>query len=211
MAGEVFVAADSFKALTKSVEAAIADFHKKEPLAKGISREALRESVTQFISADVFNAVITNLHSSGAAAIDKDTIRLASHKTELSDEEAALSGKILVSYIDARLEPSRLDEVLDRAVGGTRFSRTDARKFFQLHLDSGDIVKIDDEFYFAKSEIDNLVSRLRQFADTTDARLIDVAKFKELAGVSRKYAIPLLEYFDRERITRRAADKRLIL
>ncbi|MGB7201207.1 MAG: selenocysteine-specific translation elongation factor [Pyrinomonadaceae bacterium] len=211
VAGEVFVAADSFKALTKSVEAALADFHKKEPLAKGISREALRESVTQFISADVFNAVITTLHSSSAVVIDKDTIRLAAHKTELSDEEAALSGKILASYIDARLEPSRLDEVLDRAVGGTRFSRTDARKFLQLHLDSGDIVKIDDDFYFAKSEIDKLVSRLRQFADTTDARLIDVAKFKELAGVSRKYAIPLLEYFDRERITRRAADKRLIL
>lgn len=211
VAGEVLVTADSFKALTKSVEAALADFHKKEPLAKGISREALRESVTQFVSADVFNAVITTLHSSGAAAIDKDTIRLAAHKTELSDEEAALSGKILASYIDARLEPSRLDEVLDQAIGSTRFSRTDARKFFQLHLDSGDIVKIADEFYFAKSEIDKLVSRLRQFADTTDARLIDVAKFKELAGVSRKYAIPLLEYFDRERITRRAADKRLIL
>ena len=211
VAGEVFVTADSFKALTKSVEAAIADFHKKEPLAKGISREALREKIAAYLPLDVFNAVITGLHSSCTVVIDKDTIRLAAHKTELSDEEAALSGKILASYIDARLEPSRLDEVLDQAIGSTRFSRTDARKFFQLHLDSGDIVKLADDFYFSKSEIDKLVSRLRQFADTTDARLIDVAKFKELAGVSRKYAIPLLEYFDRERITRRAGDKRLIL
>ena len=211
VAGEVFVTADSFKALTKSVEAAIADFHKKEKLAKGISREALREKIAAYLPLDVFSAVITGLHSSGTVVIDKDTIRLAAHKTELSDEEAALSGKILASYIDARLEPSRLDEVLDQAIGSTRFSRTDARKFFQLHLDSGDIVKLADDFYFSKSEINKLVSRLRQFADTTDARLIDVAKFKELAGVSRKYAIPLLEYFDRERITRRAGDKRLIL
>lgn len=211
VAGDTFVAADSFKALARSVEAALDDFHKKEPLAKGISREALRESIDRFMSADVFNAVIGQLASSGSIVLDKDTVRLAAHKTELSKEEASLSEKILASYVNARLAPSRLDDVLAEAVAGTRFLRTDARKFFQINLDAGRIVKINDEFYFAKSEIDNLIVRLREFADATDDRLIDVAKFKELAGVSRKYAIPLLEYFDRERVTRRAGDKRVIL
>lgn len=210
VAGETFVRADSFNELMNSIEAVLGDFHQKEPLAKGISREALRDALPRSVSADAFNAAITNLHSSRAIVIDKDTIRLASHKTELTDEEATLSDKILASYIDARLEPQRLDDTLDDAITGTRFSRTDARKFFQLHLDAGTIVKIAEEMYFAKSEIDKLVSQLRSFAATTSDRLIDVAKFKELAGVSRKYAIPLLEYFDRERVTRRAGDKRLI-
>jgi len=64
---------------------------------------------------------------------------------------------------------------------------------------------------FHRDALGGLVAALRDYAARTPERLIDVAAFKELSGVSRKYAIPLLEYFDRERITRRAGDKRLIL
>lgn len=209
-AGEKFVETARFDALKKSVESAINLFHKREPLAKGISRESLREKSAAHLPIDVFNAVITTLNSSGIIVVDKDAIRLAAHKTELSDEEAVLTEKILRSYLNAKLEPIRLDTALDQAIAGTKFSRANARKFFQLHLDSGAIVKVTDEFYFAKSVLDKLVAELRQFADSGADRLVDVAKFKELAGVSRKYAIPLLEYFDREKITRRAGDKRVI-
>ena len=87
----------------------------------------------------------------------------------------------------------------------------EARKFFKRFLDSGEIVKVTDEFYFSRTAIDQLVATLRKYADGTMDRLIDVARFKEIAGVSRKYAIPLLEYFDRSRVTQRAGDKRIIL
>ena len=77
--------------------------------------------------------------------------------------------------------------------------------------DSGEIVQISNDFYFSKPVIDGLISRLRTFASTAPERLIDVPRFKDLAGVSRKYAIPLLEYFDREKVTARRGDKRHIL
>lgn len=211
VAGDRFVAAEIFETLMKSIESAIDNFHKKEPLAKGISRESLRENIAAYLPLDVFNAVITGLQASGTAVIDRDVIKLSTYKTELSEADAAVSSKILESYTEARLEPQRLDDTLDQTIAGTRFSRVDARKFFQRHLDSGDIVKVTDEFYFAKTVIDKLITQIRAFADSGDDRLIDVAKFKELAGVSRKYAIPLLEYFDREKITQRAGDKRIIL
>jgi len=210
-AGERFITTKNFDALKNSVESTINKFHKSEPLAKGISRETLRENASPFVPVEVFNAVITGLHASGDIIIDRDVLRLTAHKTELSDVEANLSDKILTSYLNARLEPPRLDEALDAAIAGTRFLRIDARKFFQLHLDTGNIVKVTGEFYFAKSVIDKLVAQLRAFADTSSDRLIDVAKFKELAVVTRKYAIPLLEYFDREKVTQRAGDKRMIL
>jgi selenocysteine-specific elongation factor len=71
---------------------------------------------------------------------------------------------------------------------------------------------VSNELLFHREALNLLASRLREYAaNETRDRLIDVAKFKELAGVSRKYAIPLLEFLDRERITRRAGDKRLIL
>lgn len=80
-----------------------------------------------------------------------------------------------------------------------------------MKLNSGELIKITDEFWFARAPIDNLISALRDHADRTEDRTIDVAKFKEIACVSRKYAIPLLEFFDRERITVRKGDKRIVL
>ncbi|HEY2846917.1 MAG TPA: SelB C-terminal domain-containing protein, partial [Pyrinomonadaceae bacterium] len=64
---------------------------------------------------------------------------------------------------------------------------------------------------FSRAAIDDAVQKVKDFADATSDRLIDVPKFKELTGVSRKYAIPLLEYLDSERVTRRAGDKRVVI
>jgi selenocysteine-specific elongation factor len=72
---------------------------------------------------------------------------------------------------------------------------------------SGELVLVTPEFFFPAKTIDALRSKLKGLADKS----IDVAKFKDLAGVSRKYAIPLLEYFDRTHVTRRVGDKREIL
>jgi selenocysteine-specific elongation factor len=77
-------------------------------------------------------------------------------------------------------------------------------------VNDGNVVKVSEEFYFSRAAIDELIGKLRTIADASD-RLIDVPRFKDVAGISRKYAIPLLEYFDREKITRRAGDKRIIL
>jgi selenocysteine-specific elongation factor len=78
-------------------------------------------------------------------------------------------------------------------------------------LDSGELAKVTDEFYFSRTALDELTRKLGKFARGSEGRLIDVAGFKDLAGVSRKYAIPLLEYFDREKVTARSCDKRIIL
>ncbi len=73
-------------------------------------------------------------------------------------------------------------------------------------------MSVSREYYFHREALDQLTKSLRDYASQHEPeRLIDVATFKDLAGVSRKYAIPLLEYFDRERVTRRAGDRRIIL
>ncbi|MEO7658615.1 MAG: selenocysteine-specific translation elongation factor [Pyrinomonadaceae bacterium] len=206
-----FVTTSTFKAISARAENAISEFHKREPLAKGISREALREKVFARVPPEIFQTVVASLESAGRIVLDKEVIRLAAYQTILSPQAAALSEKIIQEYRAAKLEVPKLDDFLAASISGTGFTVQDARKFFQLFLDSGEIVKVTDDFYFAKTSIDELSELIRQFAAKTTDRLIDVAKFKELAGISRKYAIPLLEYYDRERITRRAGDKRLIL
>lgn len=210
-AGGRFLGAEKFAELGRLVENAVADFHKADPLAKGIGRETVREKLFAFLPDEVFQAVLSDLATRGAIVLDRDTVSSSTHRTELSPDEQALSERILVSYRDAVLEVPKFPDVLIEAVAGTHFSTQDARKLFQMFLDSGEIVKVREEFYFYKPVIDALVEKLRNFAAASSDRMIDMAKFKDLAGVSRKYAIPLLEYFDRERVTYRRGDVRYII
>ena len=82
----------------------------------------------------------------------------------------------------------------------------------QLLIDERKLVRIQGQMFMHARVIEDLKMKLLNYASQHEPeRLIDVAAFKDLARVSRKYAIPLLEYFDREQVTRRAGDKRLIL
>ncbi|MCU1289738.1 MAG: selB [Acidobacteria bacterium] len=210
-ANAYFVARTPFENLKQKTLAEIEVFHAKEPLARGILRETLREKIYAHLPPEIFKSVLTNLEKDKTIAAEKDIVRLAAHNLELSADEKLLRQRLANIYKTAKLEVPKLEDALNEAIRNTKSTRETARKIFQLFLNSGEIVKITEEFYFIKPEIDALITRLRDFAAKSPDRLIDVSAFKDLAGISRKYAIPLLEYFDRERITRRAVDKRLIL
>lgn len=206
-----YIARNPFENLKTGTLAEIENFHKKEPLAKGILRETLREKIFANLSPEIFKTVLLNLEKENKIAAEKDIVRLSSHHLELSGDEKALRDRLEKIYKLTKLEVPKLEDVLLEAIKNTKSDKNHARKIFQLLLNSGKIVKVTDEFYFARNEIDILIAKLKAFAAKSSDRQIDVPKFKEIAGISRKYAIPLLEYFDRERITRRAGDKRLIL
>lgn len=205
------VARTPFENLKAKTLSEIENFHRKEPLQKGILRETLREKVFARLAPEIFKSVLAHLEIEKKIVAEKDFVRSADHNLELSGEEKNLREKLSQIYRTAKLEVPKLDDALAEAIKGTKADKNHARKIFQLLLNAGEIVKITDEFYFAKSEIETLTAKLKNFANNSPDRLIDVPAFKDLAGISRKYAIPLLEYFDRERITRRAGDKRLIL
>ena len=206
-----FIARTPFENLKTKTLAEIENHHRREPLSRGILRETLREKIFAHLAPEIFKATIQSLEKENKIASEKDIVRHVSHSLELSDEEKALRERLRKIYRTAKLEAPKLEDALVEAANGTKLNRATARKIFQLLLNSGEIVKVTDEFYFAKEAMDELIKNLKDFAGKTPDRLIDVAAFKDLAGVSRKYAIPLLEYFDRERVTRRAGDKRLVL
>jgi selenocysteine-specific elongation factor len=208
VADKIYLARTPFENLKAKTLTEITNFHKKEPLAKGILRETLREKIFSHLPVEVFRKVVEN---SVEIVAEKDFIRLATHTHELTQEEKIISERILRIYSMAKLEVPTLEVVLNQTISGTKANPQTARKVFQLFLNKGEILKVTDEFYFLSVEISALIKQLKDFADKTNDRLIDVPTFKDIAKVSRKYAIPLLEYFDRERITRRAGDKRLIL
>jgi selenocysteine-specific elongation factor len=101
--------------------------------------------------------------------------------------------------------------LLKNAADASKISVDTARKLLQQLFDSGEIVRISPEFAVSKTVLNGLIEKLRASAAALPGRLIDVPSFKDIAGVSRKYAIPLLEYFDQQKITARRGDKRLVL
>jgi len=186
-------------------------FHKREPLARGMLRETLRERVFARSQPEVFVAVIANLENERAIIIEREMIRTSDHSVALSDEDLGLQQKLEDLYLRAGVEAPTVDEALTKA-GIEPNQQQQAKRLLQLLLNSGRIVRVANDMYMHQQTISELTKRLLTFADQHEPeRLIDVPTFKNLAGVSRKYAIPLLEYFDRERVSRRAGDKRLIL
>jgi selenocysteine-specific elongation factor len=210
-AGGVYLSHESFAQLSRGVVAELEAHHKREPLARGMLRETLREKLFAHSLPEVFGAVIARLEASGDVVSEKDVIRSSAHRVDLTDKDAKLSDQIEKLYRDAGVEAPSLDEVMGRA-GVAASQRSQARKILQLLLDNGKLVRVQGDMFMHAHVVQDLKTKLQAYAAQHEPdRLIDVAAFKNLAGVSRKYAIPLLEYFDREHVTRRAGDKRLIL
>src|SRR5690349_4477819 len=210
-AGGVYLANESFDQLSRDVVAELDRFHKREPLARGMLRETLREKLFARALPEVFSAVIGRLEVKGEVTSEKDVIRLSSHRVDLTDQDAKLSEQIEKIYLDSGVEAPSLDEAMTRAhVAPTQ--RAQARKILQLLIDGRKLIRVHGDMFMHAKAIEDLKKKLLDYgAQHEPDRLIDVPTFKNLAGVSRKYAIPLLEYFDREQLTRRAGDKRLIL
>ena len=210
-ANGVFIARKHFDALAAKTLAEVEDHHTKTPLSRGLSKETLREKLFSRLPPEVFHKMLRELENTKEIVADKDIVRAASHSLDLSSPDEAVREKLLEIYQMAGLEVPPLDESLEKAAGENSVSKDRARRILQLLLDSGDLIRVTPEMLFSRDKLAVLTEKIRSFAAGTPDRLIDIGIFKEMAGISRKYAIPLLEYLDREKITRRAGGKRLVL
>ena len=201
--GELFVDGAAMVRLQESVVNSVTEFHSKNPLVGGMAREALRERVNA--SAEVFTAAVELLVREKHIEAGGDLVRLPGRGVVMKDEEADSKKKIEDAFAAAGLKVPALHEVL----AGLKVDKVRAQKIVTLLMRDKRLVKISDELVFHQSALQEL-RRLVAF-QKAKAPKMDVAKFKELTGVSRKYAIPLLEYLDRERVTRRVGDAREIL
>ena len=209
--GDALITRSNLEALKVKIVNELKAFHAREPLMPGMTREALRERVFSGTPQEVAAAVFRELETEQKIDSAAETVRLAGRTSELSPSDLAAKSKLETIYRFAKLEPPKLSEALEETAAVSKLKADNVRRVFQLLIDAGDVVKVSDEFYFHSEQVSNLKAKLVAFRDAAADRSIDVSKFKELAGVSRKYAIPLLEYFDRAKVTVRSGDKRLIL
>jgi selenocysteine-specific elongation factor len=207
----VYLSQVNFDNLRQVALEAVKAHHKREPLARGLARETLRERHFTHISPEVFRAVLSKLTEEGALVSDKDVMRAPDHSLELSENDSELRARLKQVYEEAGLEPPSLNEAMQVA-GVTTAEKAHGRKIVQLLLDDNTLVRVQEELFFHRVALDKLIEAVRRYgANSGNQGTIDVTAFKDLARVSRKYAIPLLEFLDREKITRREGERRRIL
>ncbi len=183
--------------------AAVEAYHRAQPLAEGMPREEARERLFGVAPPALFDAVVQRLASAGKLA-GRDRLALPGRGVSLSDEETRAQAAIEQAFRGARLAPPDLAA----AAASTGVTGAVADRVAKLLLRQKMLVRVDTILFHAEA-LDGLkreVSGMKAAQAT-----LDVAAFKERFGVSRKFAIPLLEWLDRERVTRRVGDARVIL
>ena len=201
--GDRFAETRAIEDLKLHLQRRLEQFHEKNPLVGGIGREELREQLKA--SAEVFAAVAAALVREKKMEIAGDSVRLAGRGVAMKDEEAESKKIIEDAFAAAGLKVPALREV----IAGLKVDKVRAQKIVTLLLRDKTLIKISEELVFHRGALEQL--RRQMAAYRANSAKIDVAQFKEMTGVSRKYAIPLLEYLDRERVTKRVGDAREIL
>jgi selenocysteine-specific elongation factor len=178
----------------------VQEYHSEAPLEIGISKADLRSKVLPGAPAQVFDAL---LNGCGELTLASEHIRHKKHRVALSAEEDSARRAILERFESGGLASPGVAEVL--AQSGVDLAR--ARTILQMLLKEGILVRINDSFILHSTAI----SKIREILTSNRHSAFSVADFKGWTGVSRKYAVPLLEYCDRERMTLRRGDQRTIL
>jgi selenocysteine-specific elongation factor len=153
----------------------------------------------------LFNALLQALAAQRKIDVQGETVRLAGRKIQMTPEEQAAKEQISEAFEKRGLEVPSPPEVLAKL----RIDRLRAEKLLQILLRENVLCKVNEELIFHRSALRQLKDLLAR--RKAQSNRINVTVFKEITGLSRKYAIPLLEYLDREHVTRRQGDERIIL
>ena len=196
----------AFDEVRRKLSERVERFHKENPLSPGMAREDLRASLGRRVRPETFRAALEELAAERKLDVQGELVRRAGAEIALQPEEARAKEQMEQAFAAAGLAVPAVKEVLAKLPVESRR----AEKLLQILLREKNLVRVTQELIFHRDALSNLRGRLTEFKKTKGER-ISVPVFKELTGVSRKYAIPLLEYLDRERVTRRAGDERVIL
>ena len=177
-------------------------FHKENPLKVGMARQELMSRLSSSLSSKLFNILVQDLTTSNSAVQEKEVIRLSGHSVALGADEEDLSRRIERAYLESGLQPPYFRDMMS-SLGQ---NSSNAKEILMHMLKEGILVKVKEDLYFHRGVIDDLKQKLVDYLRTEGE--ITTPQFKEMTGVSRKYTIPLIEFFDATRVTIRVGDTR---
>lgn len=184
---------------------ALKEFHTQDPLAKGMPREELRRRAFRFAAPATFDHVVGALEKKGAAAVKGDLVSLPAHRVSLSGPDAEAR-----SAIESALEASGLAGLDLRRLHATLgLDQRVCERAVRVVTQDRAAERIGDGLLVGRAALDGLKKKMQ--ARFSPGMPVDVAVVKDMVGLTRKHVIPLLEWLDRERVTRRVGDGRVAL
>jgi len=202
----VLVSGKLFEDVRKKITEKVERFQKENPLLPGIAREDLRASLGKRVRGETFRAALEELAAQKKLDTHGELVKKAGSEIALLPEEAQAKEQIAAAFSSAGLAVPSVKEVLAKLTVEAKR----AEKLLQILLREKNLVRVSAELVFHRQALAQLKEKLAAYRKTNSDR-ISVPAFKELTGITRKYAIPLLEYLDREHVTRRVGEERVIL
>ncbi|MDJ0818187.1 MAG: selenocysteine-specific translation elongation factor [Desulfobacterales bacterium] len=198
----IFIHQTTFDTLKEKFTEHVGDYHNTNPLKAGMPKEELKSKFPLLTDVKLFNQVINQMIKSKQIIQEENTVRLESHRISLGQDQAHVRKKITQTYRSGGLQPPYFRDVIK----GLDADPKHVQDVMMLLVEEGQIVKTKDDLYFDARAVEDLKSRLVDFLKTNGE--ITTPQFKEMTGVSRKYVIPLIEYFDAKNVTLRVGDSR---
>jgi selenocysteine-specific elongation factor len=197
-----YLLADTAKELQQATLRLLTDYHRKFPLKPGLSKEELRRQLPAAMEVRLFNYVLGDMVQRKQVAAEKDLVRLTTHKVTLAQDQEDLSRRLEDLYRRGLLSPPTFKE----ATEASKIAADKVKQLLQVLVNQGRLVKVKEDLYFHQAAIEQLKAALIDFLKKN--REITVVQFKDLTQTSRKFTIPLLEYFDSIRTTVRVGEAR---
>jgi selenocysteine-specific elongation factor len=199
---QIYIHQNSFEKLKQETVQNLNHYHKTNPLKTGMPKEELKSKFSPFLNPKLFNLVLGQMIKDNEIVQDEVTVRLATHAVALGIDQKQIKKEIVDAYKKNGLTPPYFKE-LSKNLGID--SRT-AKDVLMYLVDEGLIIKVKEDLYFLAEAVKDLQNRLIDFLGVHGE--ITTPQFKDMAGVSRKYLIPLIEYFDSNNVTIRIGDIR---
>lgn len=196
---EIYLHGDYVKKVRSAMVSVLNDFHKKNPLKGGMKREELRTRILPDISISNVDGLLDSFIQKGSIKEIKGLISIASFKVEAGEKLQKLMDETLKLYNDAAYAPPATDDV----VGGDK----QKAQVLDAMLGEKQLVRLDPQIYIEAGWYDKALELAYSMIDKNGS--VTLAEFRDGLGTSRKYAVALLEHFDKSRLTKKVGDARV--
>ena len=201
--GDRFVHQGVFDSLKQATLGATSSYHSEHPLSGGLRRRELKDRIGKYSEDAVYRAAVDELIREGLLVGEGAVLRRADHRIELSGSQAEVRDQILADLVGGGAAPPDLAELTSKHAGSPVGDIVEAMRTV------GDLVRLDDGLLFAPQVLADVESKMVSFLK--DRGEMGVGDFRDLVGTTRKYAVPLLNYFDGLGVTERQGDVRVLL
>ncbi|WP_097013806.1 selenocysteine-specific translation elongation factor [Pseudodesulfovibrio profundus] len=188
--------------LSDELLAFLGDFHKKHSMKPGVQRGELASSWGKALPQKFFHFIVERLLKQGDIVAEQEVLRLKDHKVSMASDQAKVREIILGAYKEGGFTPPNLKDVLEQL----NMDFKEAAPVFRVLQEQGELIRVKDDMYYHAAALNDIKARMLAFF--ADSQEMSAPDFKGVTGLSRKYLIPVLEYFDKEKVTVRVGDVR---